>query len=207
MTTPTYDPNIPQFPDDSLSVSQPQFQRNFSTLFNAFAKNHVPLNSSNAGNHTLLELLERVNAQQTDPGEMSVYTKDVEGQTDQIFIRYQGNGTEFQVTNYQLYSIKGDDSVLKEYFTFLPGKIIIYFGVLLKPASTKGIIPLNPPVCTKILSASCCPIGSLQGPSKPIVETVVPKDGIISKIGLLPSTLGTSITLFPSQYYFVAGKI
>ena len=205
MTTPTYDPLVPQFPDDAFSVSQPQFQQNFSTLLAAFVKNHVDLNAaSNAGNHNLVELLERIVPQQTDPGEFSVYTKDVEKQTDQVFMRYQGNGTEFQYTNYQLYSIKGDDKVLKQYFTFLPGKVIIYFGIFLNPGELKNILPLTPPICTKILTVSCVPLGAVQGPRKPQVELVVPVNGIVSKIGLFPSTLGVGVG---SVYYFVAGKI
>jgi len=130
MTTPEieYNANFPLV-KDSYGSWQPQFKDNFTQLSRAFAVNHVPLEAaSSAGNHTIIQLLEQQSSQQTGVSEFSIYSKAVQyadQETDQIFMRFQGNGTEFQFTNYQIYPLSQVDT----YFTFLPGKIICFFGI------------------------------------------------------------------------------
>lgn len=162
MTTPAYDPNIPQFLNDSLAITQPQFLRNFQTLFDAFLQNHVTINDPNGGNHTFINLLQQLNSIETNPSEISIYTKDIEDQTTQVFFRYQGNGQEFQFTNYQLYSIPptivNNVTIRTQYFTVLPGKIMVYFGMFL--SLTEKTLTLFPPVAKNIMTVSFCPIGT-----------------------------------------------
>ena len=136
--------------------------------------NHIPLDSaSGAGNHTMVQLLEQTNAQQTNAGEISVYTKDASDQTDQIFLRYQGNGQEFQFTNYQIYSIV-PTALQTSYFTFLPGRVLLYFGTFIWTFGIPyQIINLIPPVALNIISVVSCSTGTTTGLSKPYV--IIPK--------------------------------
>jgi len=211
MTTPDlYDPNVPEFPSDSLKTSQPQFLTNFSQLFEIFAKNHVPINSvPNAGKHTIVQLFEQLSSPQTDSGEITVYTKNIEGQTDQVFIRFQGNGTEVQFTNYQIYSV--DDL---NFFTFLPGGIILYFGSLPNPNApgnptplpvTEFIIDLVPPIAKVIASISFCPM-TVQNliVNKSQTSLLPAQNGYFSRISVRNAVAGLNV--IPS-YYIVVGII
>lgn len=193
MTTPIYDPNIPQFPGDGLATTQQQFLDNFITLYNVFQNNHVPLDSStNIGNHKLVQLLERAMPIQTDLGDITAYSKDVEAQTDQLFLRYQGNGQEFQYTNYQLYSISAT-----AFFTILPGGIIIYFGsigagvlsITLRPAIAKNIITiaLSPNSNSTVLNAGGA--GAVLVP---------PVNGIYTTVGI-----GAGLPKQPPYFYLI----
>lgn len=165
MTNPVYDPNTPT-KEQPWSTWQTDFIENFTVLGNAFALNHVPLDAASAnGNHEYIQLLEQTESQITEQGEITVYTKDVPGQTDQVFMRYQGNGQEFQFTNYQIYKIPDfttpaiPGSLLTRYFTFLPGGLICYFGfstTFNRPRSGIHVL-FKPPVAKNIISANFTP--------------------------------------------------
>lgn len=158
MSLPVYNPNVPQ-PNGAGGIfgpSQVDFLKNFEALYNAFAVNHVTLDAaSNAGNHTVIQLAEQTTQQQTNAGELSVYSKDVSGQTDQIFLGYQGNQPEFQFTNYQIYSIppilNGANIVQTRYFSFLPGNLLVYFGYV-----TIASLDLQPYVAKNVVTAIFC---------------------------------------------------
>lgn len=161
MTTPDplYNPNVPQNASDALAISQPQFLDNFKFLYNSFAKNHVALDAgADAGNHTIIELPAQSKAFQTDVSEISMYSKSVENQGEEVFLRYQGNGQEFQYTAYQTYTLP-DLSKQKQFFSFLPGKIIVYFGTITTD-SEPSTLNLNPGIAKKIISVSTCAVGS-----------------------------------------------
>ena len=159
-----YDPNVPTSPDQALSDTQPLFLNNFLQLYDIFKQNHVPLDAvSGAGNHTIIQLYEQENVFQTNVGEISVYTKDAPGQTDQIYLKYQGTaGPELQFTNYQLYSLQ-PTTTQTSYFTFLPGRILVYFGqcstvaTLLPPNATLNLLP---PIAKNIITVCVTPLGS-----------------------------------------------
>lgn len=153
----TYDPNTPLV-TTPYADWQTSFQQNFQQLYNAFKIDHIALDAAvNAGNHTYIQLPEQETQRQTGTGEISVYTKDVEGQTDQIFMRYAGNGTEFQFTNYQIYNMNpiGNPVVQTQFFTFLPGKILLYFGNI--KANADNSIQLNPTVAKNIITINLTP--------------------------------------------------
>lgn len=208
MTTqpPTYEPNTPQV-KDNFADSQITFSDNFFTLYNAFLTNHVALDAvSGAGNHTIVQFPEQdENTQfQTDVGEISIYCKDVTGQTDQLFFRYQGNQDEFQFTNYQIYSIKDLDTQTS-YFTFLPGKILLCFGEFL-PSNAGGNfskISILPPVARKVITVNLC----IKGSSPNFIPTITipPKDknGIIQYINVGFTGTTGNFDLF----YFMAVNI
>lgn len=153
---PTYNPNTPQFRKDSVADSQPQFLDNFMALFNAFNRNHVSLDAiSGAGNHTVVELLQQGNPLQTDVDEIAIYTKAVAGQGDQAFFRYQGNGTEIQLSAYQIYTLS-QTATPNSFFTFLPGNLLVYFGRTQATTGIKITIDLIPPVQKNIMTVSAC---------------------------------------------------
>lgn len=187
MTSPTdqYNPNIP-LTDDDLATSQGQFLTNFQQLYNAFSVNHIALDaSSNAGNHFLIQLLSSTQPFQTDAGEISIYAKPIEEQTTQLFMRYQGNGTEVPITNYQLYSIP-ETPQRTQYFTFLPGKILVYYGTVLVSGYPFSL-SLNPGIGKNIVTANFCtsldPTLTTNNLS-PRFDIVVSPDGIIRSINL-----------------------
>lgn len=203
MTQPTivYNPDIPESPNASVGPDQENFLNNFMTLYKAFSVNHVPLDAtSGAGNHTIIDLLEQSTDSQfqTDVGEISIYCKKTDDQTNQIYLRYQGNQQEFALTAYQIYALNQIDYP-NQYFTFLPGNIIVYFGTIsvtynttfpkgvpmeLFPAIAKNIITMNFTVAG--ITAGYCPTVSIQQPAD---------DGIISVINLYPARLETSAKL------------
>jgi hypothetical protein len=183
MTSPTYDPNIP-LRTTPFADWQIYFQKNFQRLFTDFEKNHVSLTGgATAGNHTIIQMIEQSGNPQTGATEISVYTKDVPEQTDQVFMKY-GNGTEFQFTNYQIYEIPKTDTQTT-YFTFLPGKLIIYFGQHITPKFNSGkpllrSIILNPPIARNIISVNITP--EFSGFSEPVIEET--SNNIIIKLNL-----------------------
>jgi hypothetical protein len=199
-----YNPNVP-LAKDLINVSQGDFLNNFGDLYKAFLVNHVALDAaSNAGNHTVVELTEQTAPFQTDAGEISIYTRDAPGQTDQIFMQFQGNQTEFQYTNYQIYSINAT-STQTSYFTFLPGRILIYFGMM-TPSSTTFKLLLNPQIAKNIISANFCPIG----PASSITNyppNVVAESGIPNIYTALICTSSFLIQNVPPCYYFVMANV
>lgn len=209
MTTPIYNPGIPK-PKDIIKTSQGDFQINFRTFYDAFLKNHIPLDAlSNAGNHTILQLIrQNDNAQfQTDAGEISIYTKTFEAPTDQLFMRYQGNQDEFHYTAYQIYEIIATPQQ-SFFFTFLPGKILVYFGLIVPNSNTFDLL-LLPELAKNIIGLNLCPIGSITTINHPlyppnsngVVET---SPGIFGKISLITSFLDRPI---PTCSYIVFANI
>ncbi len=157
ITQISYEPNTPR-PNQPFNSSQDELLDNFQFLYDAFKKNHVALDAAtDAGNHNTIELAEQNTQFQTNAGEISVYAKKVEGQTDQLFMRYQGNQEEFMVSNYQIYPIpdvtNGSIVIQTTNITFLPGNMLIYFGWVSNP---KFILSLNPFVTKNVVSAIFC---------------------------------------------------
>lgn len=151
-----YDPNTPT---RKLSFAdwQIQFIQNFTQLNTAFSRNHVPLDdptSANRGNHTVAEMVEQTSDAQTSANELSLFVKDVEGQTDQICLTYPGNSPVAQITGYQLYPVKPTAQQVTN-FTYLPGRMIMYFGTFgpyVKGPQEINVIKLNPPIAKNIIS-------------------------------------------------------
>jgi len=203
MTVPpvNYQPNVPTA-KDIFNVTQAQIQQNFKFLNETFNENHVALDAlSNAGNHKNIQLAAQTTSQQTNTGEISVYSRDVAGQTEQIFLRYQGNQEEFRLTNFQIYPIdpilNGTTLVQSTYITTLPGNLLVYFGYV---ATT--FVTLNPFVAKKVLTANFCAVDS---PSVPPDATEELSEGIITKLKIKyrSGTVGP----FPAFYYIVMVNI
>jgi hypothetical protein len=201
---PVYNSQIPLV-KTTIAEAQKLFLNNFSTLFNAFGMNHVALNDpTNPGNHNVVQLLEQTISESTQSHEISIYSKKVEGQTDQIFMRQQGNGKEFQLTQYQIYSLipLELDGVIyqKRYFSFLPGGVIVYFGEII-PFGNPFYISLEPAVCSNISGINLCPIGGLESG---LVQSNVSITGVNGKATAIQLT---SVEANANQYYLAFGNI
>ena len=191
-----YNPNTPAGPKAYVGPDQENFLNNFMALYNAFAVNHVPLDAAaNAGDHTIINLYEQpIDTQfQTNVGEISIYCKKTPDQTNQIYLRYQGNQDEFPLTTYQIYALNQKDYP-NQYFTFLPGGILIYFGSLTVtfPNNFQSPVPFDlfPAVATNIITLNFCRIGTTAG-FCPTVSIQQPSDdGIIETINLYAPNLG-----------------
>ncbi len=207
-----YDPNTPT-PKLAYADWQIQFIQNFTQLNNAFSNNHVPLTSaSNAGNHTYVQMPEQEEDQipQTGAVEFSIYTRNVEDQTDQVFFTYPGNTPVVQFTNYQIYSVT--PRVLPNfrqttYFTFLPGKLLVIFGTM-GPFSSgnsggRNTLFLYPPVVKNIAAINLCNRGTTAQYTPEITMgtyenipgqglSFVPPKGIIKEIYINPNTNATN---------------
>lgn len=220
MTNPIhYDPNTP-YTKLSFADWQIQFIQNFTQLATAFAENHVPLDHATTairGNHTYVKMPEQTGDPQTGSQEFSIYSKDVDNQTDQLFFTYPGNTPVVQFTNYQIYSVT-PTSRQTTYFTFLPGKLLIYFGTF-GPFSggslETNILKLNPPVAKNILSVQLCTKGTTPKYTPAAVPTtftltVTPTFGyqaeqlaFVKEIALQPVEPSSDNTVF----YFVVANI
>lgn len=197
---PVYIPNTPAKPSESLDVTQPAMLANFQAIFKYFSRNHVSLDGgATAGNHTIVELLRLFNDPQTDFGEISTYTKTVEGQGDQLFLRYQGNGTVFQFSNYQLYPLIQTPEHT-QFFTFLPGNILVYFGTFTSLPSNQ--LTLLPSVAKNIMTVAFCPITTAA--YKPRISLNAPVDGFYKTINVLSALSNNKA---PPCYYCVLGNL
>ncbi len=208
MTTDVnYQPNIPQR-NDTIAISQSNFLNNFGDLYDVFSRNHTALdNPLVPGDHEVVELVELDQNQSisTEFDEIAIYSKKVDGQTDQLFMRYPTNGKEFQLTNYQIYPID-DTPTQKSYFSFLPGGIVVYFGMV-TPNADGFKINLNPAICSVIMGVNLCPIGAstsnnLMYPSW--VNLVPAANGKIIQIILNNSSILGRVP--PPQYYLIFGN-
>lgn len=193
MSSPVYDPNTPIFPGQDLASTQPNFLDNFKVMADIFSVNHVSLTTSGtAGNHNKVDLVEQEQSPQTNVGQIANYTKLVEGQIDSskieaehLFLRYQ-TGEEVQLTAFQIYSIK-DVTGQTSYFTFLPGKILAYFGTITvvgNGLNSKGVLKLTPPIAKNIMTVSFCPSNNSNsfGGIKPHIKIPAQEEGVYKSI-------------------------
>ncbi len=214
MTTPGYNPQVP-LPSTTIPVGQDLFLNNFGKLYDAFSVNHIPLDDpTNPGNHNVIQLLEQTDKQSTRFQEIAIYSKKVADQTDQLFMRYQGNGKEFQLTQYQIYEIPDITSgtppnaitLQKSFFTFLPGGIIVYFGRV-NPTGDNFPINLDPAICGNIISINLSPIGTSTFANslyQSNVNLVLDSKGKYNQVLLLSSF---EVQTPPNQYYAIWGNI
>lgn len=210
-----YDPNTPSV-KLNFADWQIQFIQNFTQLASAFSQNHIPLDDAtvaNRGNHTYIQMPEQTTDSQTGSSEFSIFSKNVESQTDQVFFTYPGNSPVVQFTNYQIYNLNTDVQHIP-YFTFLPGGLLIYFGIFLGLGKNKNTLILNPPVAKNIISINLCPIGTTPKYTPaasfgtwvmdPILGLSRENQDIIKEIYILPNTKDTGQQL---MYYCVVANV
>ncbi len=124
----TYIPDIPQS-GDIPSQSQGEILTNFQQLNTVFDVDHVPFNdttAANRGKHDQSTYIELAADPTTAANEVAVYSKD-DGGNARLFMRQESNGTVIQLSGANPTSaISGS--------TFLPGGIILKWGVLATPS-------------------------------------------------------------------------
>jgi hypothetical protein len=203
-----YNPNIPESPSASIGKDQLNFLNNFSALYNSFGANHVVLDAtSGAGNHSVIELIPQSSPIQTDGGEISIYSKAIEGQADQIMLRYEKNQDEFQLTAYQIYALKSS-LTQTPYFTFLPGNVLMYFGTISGRfrGGNPTILPLKPEVAKNIIGMNFCRIGAADSDNfQPMVSLPTPQNGIYPFVNMYINRRGGADTF--SFFYMVLANI
>lgn len=210
---PPWNSNVP-LPTDNIAKSQGDFLNNFQRLYESWSRDHVSLDAgASFGNHNVARIKEVKTGVNTSVSEIAMYTKRVDRQTDQLFIRNQGNGQEIQYTNWQINAVPpntipgpNDTTIIVQtrYFTFLPGGVIIYFGEVI-PTFDRFPIFLNPPVCTNISSINLCVIGPQTSnyPSNPSVT--VNSDGKAVAVHITTGFDGTGTGIPPRQFYIITG--
>lgn len=202
-----YDPKVPENAPDKLADSQPEIVNNFFQLFNIFMINHISLDATvDAGNHTNIQLKGQPNSQETDLSCITVYAKDDPTTTEQLFIRYQGNGQEFQLSCYQIYGLTPFPGSYIPFISYLPGRILIYFGVIIPGTLPNNTLPLYPPIAKNIISVSTCPAESAPPtPTKPANPNFKPWISLQKT----PEGFYTGVTFNPSfqppapQFYYL----
>jgi hypothetical protein len=209
MTQPAYyDPKIPE-PNNTIADSQDLFLTNFSQLALAFQQDHIPLDAlADLGNHNVVRLVEQLPAGlSTQLNEISLYSKEVADQTDQLFIRFQENGKEVQLTNYQNYPLEFiyQNNVLVQtpYFTFLPGGIIVYFGLVF-PNKNAFALRLEPAIATNIFGVNLGVYGNYPSTFPSTVSLTVNPQGKYDNVILTNSY--TEATP-PPQAYIIYGSL
>lgn len=211
MTAPEPPPYNPQIPlaDDTIADGQAAFLTNFSTIFSAFGINHVDLDDvTNPGNHNVVQLIEQPKGRATQSQEIVVYSKKVPNQTDQIFMRYPLDGKEFQLTQYQIYSLETTATQVS-YFTTLPGGIIVYFGRV-NPTYDGFPINLNPAICRNIMGINLCVIGPQPPPSLISDKLYQSNVKLVAINGVFTQVVLDNSVFFeipPNQYYLIFGNI
>lgn len=210
---PYYNANFPLV-TSPFSEWQRVFLKNFEQMSLAFKQNHIPLEDpSLSGNHTIVQMPEQAEGTKvkTNIGDFAIFTRLIEGQTDQVVMQSEGNLPEFQYTNYQIYPVKdvkdGATVVQKTYFTTLPGKMIVIFGSKL---ATKGKIPtirLLPPVIKNIVSVNLTLIGTFPiAPAR--AYEVTPIESTINDQKYFNSIDVTfSLGKFNPFYFLVVGNL
>lgn len=137
----TFTSNIPTI-SQSLSVSRPLIENNFTNYKTNMEINHAGVNSATKGKHTLIQMpTVQAASPGTAAGEMAFYTKTVAGEP-QLFMQTENvaaAGTDIQMTkaltaslsqlgafaNYGAQPPGGNQS---GGYTFLPGGMLLQYG-------------------------------------------------------------------------------
>jgi len=209
----TYNPNIP-LPTTSFADWQIAISQNFTSLNDSFAKDHIALDSATTpGNHAVITLPEQEDGPQTGVTEMSMFSKDVVGQTDQIFLKY-GSGQEFQFTNWQIYEIPALPNQTT-YFSFLPGGLLCQFGLFHNVTGiNRTTLEIRPPVIKNLVTAVFTPKSStvLGGGQWSPKASQIAANGYVTGLQLRgqtiggPGNLGRPETSPQDFYYFLVGN-
>lgn len=120
----------------SLGNSKPQVRGNFTTIYNAFAVNHVALDSIPLGIHTKVDLKEI-----TDPspavGMNTLYSKISGIPLGELYFIRGGSADTIQMTN-------GTPTNASTGITFLPGGVIMQWGKVTLNGSGVKTVSFSP---------------------------------------------------------------
>lgn len=137
----TFTANIPTI-SQSLSVSRPLIENNFTNYKNNMEVNHAGVNSATKGKHTLIQMpTVQAASPGTAAGELAFYTKIVSADP-QLFMQTQSlaaAGTDIQMTNafsasitklgaFASYGTPPVGAVQVGGYSFLPGGLLLQYG-------------------------------------------------------------------------------
>ncbi len=126
-------------------------------------------------------------------------------------MRYQRNGQEYQVTNYQIYPlplVKSKDTLLQEgYFSFLPGGIIIYFGLMTKEGMTKQKLLINPPIAKNICSINFTAVSATDQNVYPPSYELIQEGNYFTSLTLTFGNLKSGQSPTVPVYYTIMANI
>lgn len=141
-----YDSTVPQS-GQTLGNTHVPIQTNFSIITTAQSVNHEAYDNANQGKHKFLQMPEQGSAPSTAANEGGLYTKGSSGTN--VFFRSESNGQEYKLTAV-------DDTEFAEFgtntlydatpqnqyggWTFLPGGLILMYGLAENVASGNGTI-------------------------------------------------------------------
>jgi len=134
----TYYPTIPQA-GDIPAQSQSQFLSNFTEIDTDFGRDHVALTDADAAsrgfhNHTTLPV--QVAAPATTATQVALYCKnDVTGHPN-LYFRRPSSGNEIELTAHE------NPVIANNGCTFLPGGILIQWGIAAIPIVSGGIVTI-----------------------------------------------------------------
>lgn len=132
----TYTTGIPGT-GQSLNATRDLIQDNFTVLDDTVTVNHIAMNSTGAGKHKFLQMPDQGSAPTTAANESGFYGKAVSGVSN-LFARSESDGSEYQLTSFA----DADIATLGAQnpgWTFLPGGILLQWGVMVVSSATSGI--------------------------------------------------------------------
>jgi hypothetical protein len=140
MTTYTYDPTVPNGNDPPRN-DQPFMQTNSASIFGIIGVDHVGFNIANGGAHKQTQLKETLGGSGTIPIGLlgntyeTIYSSVTSGSGDLWFVR-GASPTGIQLTG------PGTPSALANGYTFLPGGLLIQWGVV-NTTSSSGTVTFS----------------------------------------------------------------
>lgn len=146
----------------SLGSSRTQVQNNFSslrtTISNATLPNHIDVNSTGAGKHIFIQMPVQTPsaANLTLSGEFGLIAKTANG-ISELFYNRDGANTAGTPNYIQL--TKGNPSVATPGYSFLPGGILIQWG-LGTASGGSAAITFPTPFPATLFSVVCTPLGT-----------------------------------------------
>ncbi len=124
----SYDPNIPQSTSKRV-ISQMQIKANYTSIFNAFARNHSPLgNPDLQGQHNVLTLRPQSSNPTTSATQIAIYNKLVSG-VPNIFFRPSSDQTPIQLT-YPTIGTSSTPTYAVNQYSFVAGPFVVYTGFI-----------------------------------------------------------------------------
>lgn len=143
MTTYVYFPNVPNGPDDPAD-DQPQMQVNTGSISGIFSEDHIGFNDPNGGLHNKSRYYRQL-AIPAGLGALmgTVYTKTVGGVTE-LFYTPDGSGNEYQMTATNSTNFAGKFGAFEPGWSFLPGGVLIQYGIDTVSTSSGGTIVTFP---------------------------------------------------------------
>lgn len=129
--------------------SQVQCKSNFQSIFNVFARNHVPLNQAQQGMHNTLTFRPQDADPTTTVDQVSLYTKTTGSNTD-LYFAPSNSQTPIQLTYPSVstgLASEDPDVYLSDQYTFIPGPFVVYTGNIFE---NNGFIKTLTPATTLI---------------------------------------------------------